>query len=78
MLTVLIILCSILGIAGAILNCVGKLKYSYILWVIGNVGWIVITILSNGSVVTTLMWGVYASTSVIGLYSFSKKKGVKE
>lgn len=78
MLTVLIILCSILGIAGAILNCIGKLKHSYMLWVIGNVGWIVVTIITEASVFTIFMWVTYASTSVIGLYSFSKKDKVKE
>lgn len=66
----LIILCSLLGIAGAVLNCVGRLKYSYILWVFGNAGWIAITLLTNGSVFVLSMWGVYASTSVIGLYNY--------
>ena len=52
------------------MNCRGMLKYSYVIWVIGNVGWIVITILTNGNVFTLCMWGVYASTSVIGLFKF--------
>lgn len=66
-----------MGMLGAVLNCVGMLKYSYIIWVGGNVGWIVITFLSHGNVFTLAMWGVYASTSVIGLISY-RKESVRE
>ena len=73
-LTNLTIVCSILGVLGAILNCRGKILYSYILWVPGNLGWIAISILSGWNVYIILMWVTYAITGIIGFRRYWKER----
>lgn len=67
----LIILCSILGIVGALLNCLGRLKLSYVTWFFGNTGFLYLNIVS-GTIYEVAMWGVYLSTTVIGLLRYRK------
>ena len=66
---------SMVSIAGAILNA-RKLKEGFVLWIIGNSGWILVNIFYQ-LWEQIPMWATYVAISSYGLFYWGKGKEVK-
>lgn len=60
-----------INILGSILN-VFKNRYSYVLWLVGNIGYCIIGIYKE-DYPQVVLFSIYSITSIIGLYNWFKK-----
>lgn len=64
-------ICSAISIIGAILNA-RKNKWGFIVWIIGNVGWIIADI-HYGMFEQIPVWIVFSAISAYGFYLWSRE-----
>lgn len=73
--SIIALILSMVSIAGAILNA-RQLKEGFVLWIIGNSGWILVNIFYQ-LWEQIPMWATYVCISAYGLFYWSKGKEVK-
>jgi hypothetical protein len=72
-LAIIAVVLDILSVAGMQLNASGKLKQSYILWIIANTGWILYD-LYGGDPVQSILFIIYTIQAIYALSRGSKNE----